>query len=1256
MTRRPRRSPLVASLLATLLVVGLATPAAVQAGAELSTTAVVASDPSPTYGELVTFTAAVTGGAGTPTGTVQFQVDGVNAGDAVALDVLGIAPFETSSLSSGAHTIRAAYSGDATYDGSSGTVDVSVGKATLSVNAEPSSKTYGDPDPWLSWTYDGFVGSDNASNSEITGSAACGRSAGETVAGGPYTITCDPGTLAAPSYSFAAGTSALFAITARPLTVTATGVNRVYDGTTTATVTLSDNRVAGDVLATSYASATFADGNVGTGKTVSVSGISISGVDAGNYALANTTASTSAAITARPLTVTAIGVNKTYDGTTLATVTLSDDRVAGDKLTVHDASATFADENVGTGKTVTATGLFLTGTDADNYALASTTTTTTANITARPLTVTATGVNKVYDGTTTATVTLSDNRVAGDVLATSYASAAFADRNAGAGKTVSVSGIAISGPDAGNYTASTTTTTTATITLRPITVSADPKSKTYGTADPALSYQVTSGSLVAGDAFSGSLSRATDENVGTRAISQSSLTLGSNYALTYLGANLTITARPLTVTAVASSKVYDGTTSSTGIPTITSGTLVTGDSATWTETYDNKNVGTGKTLTPAGTVGDGNGGANYAVSFVTAAGTITALPITVMADPQSKAYGGSDPALSYALTSGSLAPGDVISGSLSRDPGETVGTYAITRGTLALGPNYALSYVGGNLSITTAPLVVTPDDKSKVYGQAFSAFTGTITGIQFGDDITATYASAGAVPGASVAGSPYDITATLLDPDGRLANYEVTLDVGRLTVTPVPTATSLATSFNPAPPGQLITLTAAVIRITTAQGTVRFQESVNGTTWTDLGGPVAVVARGPAFEATATDTLPLSEGSVFYRAVYASADTNYAGSTSPGLNQVAGKSDVTVVVAASRPTWETNVPLTFTATMTPVATGATVPITGDVRFTDGVTMLGTATPDASGVATLGPVTLALGSHTIAAAFAGDSSYEPGSGNATQAVVANVVSATGVGLSRSSVYPYRDGWRDTISIRGTRTEPLSVTIRIYRPTGSLLTTRRIGLGTGAYSSTWTGRSSSGSILPAGRYRIVQTLTDPSSNPDLAKSWTSYVTLSTKRMYWYTVTLAKNGNQPSVWSGAPSLLTSTRYRYGATLRTSSTPGWAAFGYSFTLPSATTYSSVAFYVQGGPWTPTPAKIGLHDWRLGTSWVAMYDRTRTRRDVGTSTSAWYGISGSPSVVVKSISGRKIVRAYVDSGPDVARFRYDLAKVKLVVRYGILR
>ena len=76
-------------------------------------------------------------------------------------------------------------------------------------------------------------------------------------------------------------------------------MNKSYDGTTSATVTLATDAIGGDVVTAAYTSASFADKNVGNGKPVSVSGISISGADAGNYTLLNTTASTTANITPR---------------------------------------------------------------------------------------------------------------------------------------------------------------------------------------------------------------------------------------------------------------------------------------------------------------------------------------------------------------------------------------------------------------------------------------------------------------------------------------------------------------------------------------------------------------------------------------------------------------------------------------------------------------------------------------------------------------------------------------------------------------------------------------------------------------------------------------------------------------------------------------------------------------------------------------------------------------------------------------------
>src|SRR5581483_9823716 len=128
-----------------------------------------------------------------------------------------------------------------------------------------------------------------------------------------------------------------------------------------------------------------------------------------------------------------------------------DDRVSGDVFTDSYLAAYFDDKNVGTNKNVTVVGISISGPDAGNYTV-NTTTTTTANITSRGLNVTATGVDKIYDGTTNATVTLSDDRVSGDVFTDSYASAYFDDKNVGTNKNVTVIGISISGSDAGNYT------------------------------------------------------------------------------------------------------------------------------------------------------------------------------------------------------------------------------------------------------------------------------------------------------------------------------------------------------------------------------------------------------------------------------------------------------------------------------------------------------------------------------------------------------------------------------------------------------------------------------------------------------------------------------------------------------------------------------------------------------------------------------------------------------------------------------------
>lgn len=88
----------------------------VEAAAPAATSTVVSTSGSPsTVGANVTFTATVTSGGGTPAGNVTFKNGGVDMGAPVALNGQGAAPFSTSALAAGTHTITASYAGNASF-------------------------------------------------------------------------------------------------------------------------------------------------------------------------------------------------------------------------------------------------------------------------------------------------------------------------------------------------------------------------------------------------------------------------------------------------------------------------------------------------------------------------------------------------------------------------------------------------------------------------------------------------------------------------------------------------------------------------------------------------------------------------------------------------------------------------------------------------------------------------------------------------------------------------------------------------------------------------------------------------------------------------------------------------------------------------------------------------------------------------------------------------------------------------------------
>ncbi|WP_308427664.1 MBG domain-containing protein, partial [Salinimicrobium marinum] len=263
-----------------------------------------------------------------------------------------------------------------------------------------------------------------------------------------------------------------------------------------------------------------------------------------------------------------------------------------------------------------------------------------------------------------------------------------------------------------------------------ITVSADAKSKIYGEIDPVLTYQITSGTLVGNDDFTGSLTREVGEDVGTYAIQQGSLALSSNYDLTYNTADLTIKEAAITVTADAKSKVY-GEADPALTYQITSGALVGNDDFTGSLSREaGEDVGTYEIQQ-----GSLSLSSNYDLTYNTADLSIKEAAITVTADAKSKVYGEADPALTYQITSGALVGNDSFTGSLTREVGEDVGAYAIEQGSLALSSNYDLTYNTSDFTIKEAAITVSADSKSKVYGEADPALTYQITsGALVGND------------------------------------------------------------------------------------------------------------------------------------------------------------------------------------------------------------------------------------------------------------------------------------------------------------------------------------------------------------------------------------------------------------------------------------------------------------------------------------------------------------------------------------------
>jgi filamentous hemagglutinin family protein len=282
-----------------------------------------------------------------------------------------------------------------------------------------------------------------------------------------------------------------------------------------------------------------------------------------------------------------------------------------------------------------------------------------------------------------------------------------------------------------------------TISARPITVQADDQSRAYGDPNPATGpFTIVTGSLAGTDAIgsvnvtSPATATAPAGSVWVLTNTGANFTSGSaaNYTITLQNGQLTISTRPITVTANNQAKVYGQPD-----PTLTfTAPTVNGDVLNGTPVrVAGETVAGGPYAITQGTVTNA-ANPNYNITFVNGQLVISPASLTIAADNQARPYGDANPPLTATftgLTNGDTAaaiPGVAVT--TPAVPASNVGSYTINV-TSGANSNYTITYANGQLVIVPAPLQIVADDQARPYGQPNPPFTATATGFKLGQTV-----------------------------------------------------------------------------------------------------------------------------------------------------------------------------------------------------------------------------------------------------------------------------------------------------------------------------------------------------------------------------------------------------------------------------------------------------------------------------------------------------------------------------------------
>lgn len=679
--------------------------------------------------------------------------------------------------------------------------------------------------------YSGLV---NGETFSITGTPAA-NFADETVADGK-SVTVSGYEAPSANYSITQPAGLTANITPKALAVSdAVAANKVFDGTTSATIAGNlSGVVSGDVVTLS-GTGTFASADVGTGIVVT-STSTLGGVDAGNYSLTQPTGLT-ANITQATQTITFnLATNTVTAGTTTALTAAASSGLA---VSYNSANTNVARISNLTNVVAVAPGVTtITASQAGNSNVAA------AEPVSRTLNVSGSGVStNLFSenmGTPSGTTTIATNTFqnSGTLTYSNGGQTNSADVRA----TSTSSGYA--GASGGGNVFFTSTSGAYGFSIENINASG------FGSLQLSYAYRKESGSAhaaftvdywngtawvtvanTAADLFSEaanastawyaartlSLPSAAQINglrirfvkTGSAAIRIDDVRLAGTpnaSAITPSGSFLALSTTYGTASAASASTatVTGGSLTSNITATPPAGFEVSTDGSTWSSnavfTNDagfangvlylrlaaNALAGTYSNQVVALTAGSASN------SIAISNSTVNRYPITVGAVATNKVYGEADPELTY--TNASLLFSDTFSGSIARAAGNNAGTYTIERGTLT-NANYDITFLTNTFTIDPKALTITADNVSKAFGVALTtpqtgsaAFTSS--GLVSGDSIssvTITYtdgagsgAAAGLYTGVVVPSAPVGIDTN---------NYSITFNAGDLTVDAAPSIT-----------------------------------------------------------------------------------------------------------------------------------------------------------------------------------------------------------------------------------------------------------------------------------------------------------------------------------------------------------------------------------------------------------------------------------------------------------------------------------